>query len=180
MNFFSLKKKIKCCCCHHYYYYYRVNSNNRKGQLILYRHTCVHIDLKIQHTHKKNSHKLWFYEAFQWWGVTGHTYIMHVIYITNQKWSTCGWWNEKRSAVHFTPRKVFTLFLPPTTSSSTIISATASSTYPHSLASMNAKKTFFFILASTLNAYRMDGFDLSLLIISPRFCIAQQKYRGKK
>jgi hypothetical protein len=30
-------------------------------------------------------------------------------------------------------------------------------------------------LASALNAYRMDGFDLSLLIISPRFCLVQQK-----
>ena len=30
-------------------------------------------------------------------------------------------------------------------------------------------------LTSALNAYRMDGFDLSLLIISPRFCWNQQK-----
>lgn len=37
------------------------------------------------------------------------------------------------------------------------------------------RKTFFPLLASALNAYRMDGFDLSLLIISPRFCLAQLK-----
>jgi hypothetical protein len=34
-------------------------------------------------------------------------------------------------------------------------------------------------LASALNAYRMDGFDLSLLIISPRFCLVQQKKKWK-
>lgn len=35
----------------------------------------------------------------------------------------------------------------------------------------NAKHFFH----PALNAYRMDGFDLSLLIISPRFCLVQQK-----
>lgn len=54
----------------------------------------------------------------------------------------------------------------------------------HSLASMNAKHFFFLLTYSSLtsaalNAYRMDGFDLSLLIISPRFCWNQQKKRER-
>lgn len=56
-------------------------------------------------------------------------------------------------------------------------------TLPNSFTCLNERKTFSFCLisllllslTSALNAYRMDGFDLSLLIISPRFCWNQQK-----
>lgn len=62
--------------------------------------------------------------------------------------------------VHFTPQKIS----PKTTLSSVV-----------TLSLAHFRKTFFPLLASALNAYRMDGFDLSLLIISPRFCLAQLK-----
>lgn len=65
--------------------------------------------------------------------------------------------------VHFTPQKIS----PKTTLSSVV-----------TLSLAHFRKTFFPLLASALNAYRMDGFDLSLLIISPRFCLAQLKKKS--
>lgn len=99
----------------------------------------------------ENPHKLWFYELIAVLCVDAAA--------TNQKWSTCGWWNWKNVLLSISrPGKSLPNY-PQLSLSSTC----------------GTQSKFFPQLVSALNAYRMDGFDLSLLIISPRFCLVQQK-----
>ena len=144
---------------------------------------CLHIDLNVVEI----SHKLWFYEYF--YGHMGHIwYMVHsrirkeiFFHQTNNSKPEMKYvWMMERKIKKKTFCCPFHALANPLLSLSTHVWPT---TPPHSLASMNAKHFFLSIslthslssLTSALNAYRMDGFDLSLLIISPRFCWNQQK-----